>query len=623
MLHGFKLLIFCASKIYADVLCEYIASLNQELAKQNWRMIILCTETDLQKDTKHNQGQKKIFDLINYQIADALLISDKFILDNQLKNKIVFEAKNNDVPVFLLDGIREDCFNIIFNETSGFERICRHVIEYHRTRDIHFIAGTKDSVESQARLNALKRVLKDNNIPFSSDMISYGDFWDGPTRAAVEKLIKEERVPRAIICANDTMAISATSVLKENGFYCPEDVIVTGFDGIKSVNFSSPKITTAKCDLKLIGFESARIITKVFKEKSEPFTFNVEPTIHISESCGCCARRQTDTLKYTSYISDSFSRYRIENTLLNNLAVTIRDSQNLDEVIENLKNDLLYNVMILVKEECVDSSLNPTLSHTKSTYGDKMFLLADSDYKDKISNRFVNTSDYIPRFQELLEHYDHPFIFTPIHNTELPLGYACFFFQNYDQQNYTKIFQTASCLGSAISGYQNTQYLKYLQVKLEQTYKYDSLTGLYNRNGFVKIYEQIMKDDSISTLTMVLSDLDNLKYINDNFSHNEGDNAINIVGKALSTARDDGIYCRYGGDEIIGLFTKEISAEQIKEKISSYLENYNMSSGKLYTVSTSVGVFTSNKIPFEELFAKADKVMYKEKRSKASRRAKK
>ena len=51
--------------------------------------MIFCTESDLYKDNKNNLGGRNIFDLINFDIADAILISDLNLLDNQLKEKLI------------------------------------------------------------------------------------------------------------------------------------------------------------------------------------------------------------------------------------------------------------------------------------------------------------------------------------------------------------------------------------------------------------------------------------------------------------------------------------------------------------------------------------------------------
>ena len=616
MLFGHKILVFCTTKIYEDRFCDFISTLNEELISYNWRIMVFCSESDLAKDNKNNKGEKNIFELINFKIADALLFEDDKILDSAVKERLIEKAKKNDIPVITIEGHRENCFNISFDQAKGFERVCRHIIEQHHIKDLHFIAGPQNSDVSNERLAVFKSVLAENNIEFTPSMLSYGDFWDAPTQNAIKKLVDENRVPRAIICANDTMAIAATTTLKQYGYYCPEDVFVTGFDGINSIFFATPKITSVICDSKLMGRQTASLIRKITEGNHPPSDIKIQPTLYVSESCGCTAKRPSNTIDFFTKITQNFAQFRAENTSLNNLAVTIHDCKCINEVIARLKNRLLYNMIFMVKAECIDSSLEPSRAHTRSAYGNRMFILADSDCKFEPVNRFIHTKELLPRMKELLDEHTHPFIFAPVNNTDLPIGYVCFTFNNYDSLNYTRVSQIASWLGNAVSGYRNGQYLLYLQSKLEESYRYDLLTGLYNRNGFIRIYNQYYEDDRIQTLTMAMCDLDNLKHINDNFSHFEGDNAINIVGKALSAAVEGGTYCRYGGDEILGLYKGEVSEEMIKSNFQKYIDDYNNNSKKPYKVSASIGVYSASKISFENLFAKADSLMYQEKLAK-------
>ena len=97
-----------------------------------------------------------------------------------------------------------------------------------------------------------------------------------------------------IICANDSMAIAAVSVLRRNGYKCPRDVLVTGFDGIEYIFYSNPKITSALCSFQTLGIEVAKFILQIDNEIKEnpqlkPFSKFIEPSLIISESCGCAS----------------------------------------------------------------------------------------------------------------------------------------------------------------------------------------------------------------------------------------------------------------------------------------------------------------------------------------------
>ena len=340
----------------------------------------------------------------------------------------------------------------------------------------------------------------------------------------------------------------------------------------------------------------------------------------ISESCGCNSIAPSNSLEYINNLTNAYASYRYENIDLSNLSSLIITSKNLTELIKNLNNGLLYNCMCLVKAECIDENIDPNISHTSTTYGESVFVLHDSDSNEENPNHFIKTTDLIPRMKDTLDIVKKPLIFAPINNINQPLGYMMFSFYDYSQQNFVKVNQITTWLGNAISSYRNTKYQQQLQKKLEDMYRHDSLTGLFNRNGFMRIYQEVISDSNVKTITLAVCDLDNLKKINDNYSQNEGDNAIRVIANALSQTGETGAFCRYGGDEIIGLYSHAVNIDNIQKNLQKYIDDYNSSSGKPYTVSTSIGIYTSEKASFEEMFAKADELMYKQKTTKKNRR---
>lgn len=623
MLYGYKILVVCTAKIYEDRFCAFISSLNESLKKSGWRIMVFCTESDLYRKNKANDGTRKIFDLINYDIADAIIISDQDIQDKLVKQKIISNAKQKEIPVVIIGNSSSDNYSISYSLNSGFEQVVRHIIEHHNIRNLHFMAGREDSVQSNDRLEIFKEVLIEHDIPFSSEMVSYGDFWDIPTRIATKKLIDSKNIPEAIICANDIMALTVISVLRQNGFDCPDDVLVTGFDGIDQIYYSNPKITTALCDHNLLGQETAKFINEIIDNKLPVCERKVDSSLLINESCGCHPELRADSLDYICYVTNAFNRYRGENVSLSNLSYTIHDCESIEHVTEILSHPLLYNAFVLLKSECLDYTVDPNISHSSTTFGKSMYVCLDSDNKEKPGGYYIKTEELIPRMKDILDYYTYPLIFTALHNIDTPLGYLCFCFCSYDKQNYTKVGQISTWVGTAISGFRNMQYQRQLLKKIEVMYQHDSLTGLLNRNGFTRLYNSVLKDESIENITLAMCDLDNLKFINDNYSHNEGDEAIRIVGKALSESvpKDiEAFFCRYGGDEILGLYLGDVDEQIIKEKVDKYLEDYNLSSCKEYEVSTSIGVYTSKKKSFREMFSEADKLMYNEKIQKKNHR---
>ena len=466
MLYGYKILIYITSNIHKEEFANFIAELNDKLIARNWRIFTFSTDSDFcksDKDEKNSIGRKKFFELIDFDIADALIISEARILDQQLKDELTKKAQSHNIPVINMGGKDKGSYNICFNQTIGFEKMVRHIVEQHHVKNLHFIGGTPDSEETLKRLEAFKRVLEDNGIPFKKSMVSYGFFWDLPTIKVAQELIDYGKMPQAIICANDSMAIAVNSVLERNNISCPEDVIVTGYDGISAIYYSSPKITSVVCDARNMAGETAEFLFDIMENAPAPYTKYVEPSLFLSESCGCKKKVPIATLGIVNDVSNSFNRYKQDQTSLDNLSVKIRESKDVNELIKNLKHKIFYNVICVVKEECLDKTKNPAINCTDTPYGEKLFVLLDSDSNSPADNRSITLKELVPRMQSLLEDYKHPLIFAPINDADIPLGYLCFCFLNYDKQNFAKVHQTAFWLGRAISEYRYKQYQEYLQ----------------------------------------------------------------------------------------------------------------------------------------------------------------
>lgn len=143
----------------------------------------------------------------------------------------------------------------------------------------------------------------------------------------------------------------------------------------------------------------------------------------------------------------------------------------------------------------------------------------------------------------------------------------------------------------------------------------DSFTGLYNRYGFEKHFPNMIQQakKGKNCISSVICDLDRLKYINDSFGHNEGDNAIKVAADALKCSVPDNAICmRFGGDEMTTFFIGECS-NNISNSMENYFKSYNSNSNKNYTVHASIGIFTTydeNQMTYETLLKKADEILY-------------
>lgn len=620
MINGKRIIALCLSRINDSECCSLIKGLSEELYKYNCKLFVYSTCTDFDLDSPGDIGQASIFNLMDYSVIDAVVIFDIKFKIEEIRDKIVENAEKHGAPVIHLRNLPTG-INASFDFDEGFAQIVRHVVDFHGRKKIHFMAGFKGNPISESRIRVAKKTMEDYGLELSDEDVSYGDFWSGPTEAATIKLIEEGRVPEAVICANDSMAISVCNVLKKNGYRVPEDVVVTGFDGIEEIKFTTPGITSVKCSFADLGVEIGKLIPEILDRRITGGNYKVLPKLMPSGSCGCEDHRESDVSEYLTTMHNNHYVFRDNEHKLFASAVQIQMAETLEAASKAVELEMNFNTFVFLTEDCINETIDPRYNGNADSFGEQMCLFFDA------SALYNNTSDDVPRMfptKDILPNLDwnlsdkYPLIFSAINLLDIPLGYVCFHYFSIDFYDYMKIPQRIDSLSNAISGLRFMRHQRYLTSQIEQMYKSDALTKLNNRNSFNKEYEKLISAlGENEYISVILADLDNLKGINDNFGHDEGDNAICVVANALlHIFGESAVCCRFGGDEMIAVTRYRVDEKAVKSRFEDYFAEYNRTSKKPYRVGASVGVYSvegSDRFDFEELFKEADKKMYEEK----------
>ena len=145
----------------------------------------------------------------------------------------------------------------------------------------------------------------------------------------------------------------------------------------------------------------------------------------------------------------------------------------------------------------------------------------------------------------------------------------------------------------------------------------DALTGLYNRHYLIKTLEKNIAEKIDFVICFI--DLDNLKYVNDNLGHPDGDDYIKTVSRVLGTSfHQNSRICRFGGDEFVIILRNSILefAEARMGQVNQSLKKISESQ-KSYPMAISYGavyVDGNQTLTPQELLDMADQKMYKMKK---------
>lgn len=618
MIGNKRIIAICAAKIQDDAINDYITALNDVVSGAGYGIIVYNTSTALNMDNSE-KSRFYIYTLMDFSVIDVVIISQETIQNEVVIQTIIQNARNFDIPVIILGEQYEGCVNIRFDQEQGFETMVRHMIEDHHLTNLHFMAGMRNNAFSDHRKEVFFKVMKENNLPADESNVSYGDFWSVPAEEATEKIIASGKLPQAIICANDKMAIAVCGVLNRHGIKVPEQVAVTGFDGVIEINFSSPRITSACCEAMDLAKKTLEVLVKIKSLKGATESFTVPARINLAESCGCRQKQPVDASRYLNSLNDRFYLYQDEAIQLSSIIANVQRCENSSQIEKQLRHHMFYDMCCVMEKDFLNEELNPGECPTNMDYdiNREMLLLFDCNHHDDFQPYLMPLKQIIPSLQYCLDN-GRVIILTALQHMGIPMGYVAFFFSRLDRMQGSRITQMANSLNSAFGGYRNMRYRHYLMNQIDEMARIDVLTGMYNRRGFAMAYQKLLEQEQDKLqLTIILADLDRLKYINDTFGHKEGDFAIRAVADALVAVCPEGsLFNRFGGDEMLGVCCGRLEPEDIHTAFIKYFAEFNDASEKPYEISASIGVYNTEEnevLSFEDLIERSDRLMYEEK----------
>jgi len=169
--------------------------------------------------------------------------------------------------------------------------------------------------------------------------------------------------------------------------------------------------------------------------------------------------------------------------------------------------------------------------------------------------------------------------------------------------------------------------------QLQELLVTDELTKILNRKGLMAVLKPWSNEVSyhldnpdrrkmpiVRSLSLIITDVDHFKKVNDTYGHQAGDFVLITVAKILrDNVRDIDIVGRYGGEEfILGLIdanstnAKKI-AEQLRQKIADSPIKFR---DQIIKVTASFGVATlSADLDLEDLIRRSDEALYRAKSS--------
>lgn len=611
--------------------------------KEEVALYIFDSSGNWSKDEKYNEGEYNIFRLPNLREFDAIILDLTNIEIDSVIEEAVERAKQAGVPVISIGKELADFYYVGLNNKEAMAGIVNHLVEEHKCRTFWFVMGSEDNYENGRRLEGIREYLDGQGIPWDESDFYCGTYeFQCGVNGFKHFMEQGRKLPDAIVCANDNIAVGVCEEAAKAGYHAPEDFLITGFDNFDKAAFYTPQITTVSHIREEVGYTCAQLLLDIWKGREVPRFHYTDVEYKYWESCGCEADYQRQDRAYLAgqiiyqietdgFMEDIIS---LEYELLKCSTV----AQMMDCVLKclpTLKCDAMYLVM--------DPEMN---DFKKQTDTSEMFMAEEEHYcvqgypkemtlefsyeEPKCRQRLgvqpkqgQDVEGIFPLFD--CEESGANFLFLPLHFRQWTVGYIAIRNAVYLMERQY-LHHILGALTKAMENLNRHEKLEWMNERLSNLYVRDTLTGMYNRMGYRKFAGTLFQDRRrANNLLILFIDLDRLKYINDNLGHDMGDFAIRAVADAIkSSINEEGIPVRLGGDEFL-IIREEISKQEIEDMIEQIRHKVKRSGDRvgLCNLSISAGYVVTDKASskkLEDYVNEADAIMYQEKKAKKAER---
>ncbi|MBQ4378687.1 MAG: GGDEF domain-containing protein [Treponema sp.] len=505
--------------------------------------------------------------------------------------------------------------SVVSDSKAAFKELLYHLYDFHQKKNIVLMMPVSSSVDIIMRKQGYEEFLAEKGIPLDDKKIIYADYTFEEARENLKSVCpsKEELYFDAIVTCSDDLAFGCIAYFHEIGVLVPEDVSVTGFDNQRRCLYSTPELTSIDQQIDTQAYLATCLLDKqISKQDSMSQEMTVPSIVKYRESCGC---------KKEENAKERRNKFDMEELILKRKEVIAHFHFFLQEMqaslsltdfkkllVRNLRDYGIKSCVICLYDEPVYFGKNDDFEIPESA---RVLIAFNSNgyYENLESVKTIPDEKMIPDGFEFEENDE--VVVTSLFNTSYQYGYVAYTPGDVESRIYELVF---SATGIALASN------RLLNLK-ETDSVTDSLTGVFNRGGFMKYGEKAMRESIAKGETggVIYGDMDRLKKINDELGHDMGDLAIQAEVKVLKE-----VLCkccvigRLGGDEfaIVSPGLDEEKFKILNQKLEKASENYNNTSGQPFTLSISLGVafFSKNRCDLQALLKEADEKQYEQKR---------
>ena len=183
------------------------------------------------------------FTFINKRSFDGIILMSQSNSDDSFICYLM--EKNIPLVVLNRDIDESSIINILSSDKKGAYEAITYLIK-NGHKDIAIIEGKEGFNSTIERKSGFLNALIENKLQINSEYMVEGNYTIESGYIAMKKLLTLNRIPTAVFCSNDEMAVGAMKATIEAGLNVPKDISIMGFDDNQMGKFLTPALSTVR-----------------------------------------------------------------------------------------------------------------------------------------------------------------------------------------------------------------------------------------------------------------------------------------------------------------------------------------------------------------------------------------
>lgn len=478
-----------------DVLfSEFLQGVYEQAAKLGFDTLIFTCAADplyVSVQSDYAAGENNIFTLPeNAELDGILFAADRF--SQEFDTQPIFDMlRKKNIPCLVTGEPHEGFACMSPPQAEAFERITNHMLQEHHVKSCYILTGTEDNVHAIERLRGFQRAVRAAGLPEDKTLVFYGNFWKSAgVKLGIQIAEGQVPMPEAVVCANDAMAVALCETLQERGISVPDQIRISGYDGVRNALDHYPMITTLSGMEGMFGQLAVNQLYERITGEKSPVEAD-DCLLLVGTSCGCTPDAQTQLergkiLKRNEAIGMSFHEHQV----IADYYVRFSEAESMQELLESMH--LMSHFVPTCKriELCLCDDWK-----TSALTGNQ---LRESGYSGQIELVFCRgegsgahdvpitfaVSRLLPSLSE--PHEPRLVFFTPLHCRRQVLGYCAATYESVNDfcsQHYDSSWCDAVAYG--FHSLRNRLYTRQIEQQMLDYLQKDQMTGMLNRRGLL------------------------------------------------------------------------------------------------------------------------------------------